>query len=306
MSRQTIGLMAITLAIIGYAFFSIFVKFAYAGGLRPFDLLLWRFIVATLVFWLAYPLWRRFVDFRKLSRTQLFHCLFLGALFAAPGLTANLALNYVSASAFTILVRTYPAMVALMSLALGDRISPLVWLAIILAFAGCFFTVGAGADFGGLSLRQAFWPLANALTYSVYVVLNGRLALGVSRITVSIIIITTTCLTVLPVALITGLQMPVGLQTWGALLGLSVVSTIIPITAVLVSVLILGAPATAVSSTLEPILTLALAALLLGDRLAPVQLVGGTLVVISILIIQLPKLRRKPTAQVPLPDLSTK
>jgi drug/metabolite transporter (DMT)-like permease len=48
----------------------------------------------------------------------------------------------------------------------------------------------------------------------------------------------------------------------------------------------IGAAQASLVSTVEPIYTIALAALLFGERLAPIQLAGGALVVVGVLISQ--------------------
>jgi drug/metabolite transporter (DMT)-like permease len=50
----------------------------------------------------------------------------------------------------------------------------------------------------------------------------------------------------------------------------------------------IGAPQAALVSTIEPVVTLGLAATLLGDRLTPGQLLGAAAVVLAVVIVQLP------------------
>jgi drug/metabolite transporter (DMT)-like permease len=84
-----------------------------------------------------------------------------------------------------------------------------------------------------------------------------------------------------------GLHVPVRLEAWGALLGLALVSTVLPILTFYAGMQRLGAAQAAILSTAEPILTLILAALLLDERLSATQILGGGLILGSVLLLQL-------------------
>jgi len=49
----------------------------------------------------------------------------------------------------------------------------------------------------------------------------------------------------------------------------------------------IGAPQAALLSTFEPVVTVTLAVILLGDRLSPVQLLGAAAVVLAVVVSQL-------------------
>src|SRR5689334_15121682 len=123
MSRDLTGTLLVLLSTAGYAFFSIFAKMAFSAGIRPFDLALWRFVVAAAIFWASFPLWRKWARLPALKPKDYAVMLLLGAIFTGGALTAFFALDTrMPASAYTLLVNTSPALVALLSALSGEHL----------------------------------------------------------------------------------------------------------------------------------------------------------------------------------------
>ncbi len=78
------------------------------------------------------------------------------------------------------------------------------------------------------------------------------------------------------------LDLPAG--TWPALLGLGLVSTAIAIQAFYAGVRRVGGARAALISTVEPVYTVVLAMILFGERLTPMQLLGGALVIGAVIL----------------------
>jgi drug/metabolite transporter (DMT)-like permease len=81
-------------------------------------------------------------------------------------------------------------------------------------------------------------------------------------------------------------RIPAG--AWPGLVGVGVVATFIAIQSFYAGVRRIGAAQAALVSTFEPVWTITLAALLFGQTLAPIQLVGGALIIIGVIIAQAP------------------
>nr|MBA3531482.1 hypothetical protein [Ardenticatenales bacterium] len=99
--------MLLVLSASGYAFLPIFAKWAYAAGLKPIDLVTWRFIFAAPLIWLLILL-------RRTPLASALHygrLLASGALFALVALSAFLTLERLPSSTYTLLLYTYPALV---------------------------------------------------------------------------------------------------------------------------------------------------------------------------------------------------
>jgi drug/metabolite transporter (DMT)-like permease len=84
------------------------------------------------------------------------------------------------------------------------------------------------------------------------------------------------------------LRPPAGGTQWALVVVIAVVPTMFAISAFLAALPRIGAPRTALLSTLEPVVTVTLAFALLGDRFGGAQLVGAALILASVVLLQLP------------------
>jgi drug/metabolite transporter (DMT)-like permease len=75
-------------------------------------------------------------------------------------------------------------------------------------------------------------------------------------------------------------------DAWFGLAGIAVFSTAVAISAFYAGTARIGAAQAALVSTVEPVWTITLATLLFGERLSSVQLVGGFLVILGVIVAQ--------------------
>ena len=75
-------------------------------------------------------------------------------------------------------------------------------------------------------------------------------------------------------------------SAWFGLAGIAVFSTAVAISAFYAGTARIGAAQAALVSTVEPVWTITLATLLFGERLSTVQLVGGLLVIVGVIVAQ--------------------
>jgi drug/metabolite transporter (DMT)-like permease len=289
---QRDGLLLLLVAAAGYAFFPILTKNVFASRhLQPLDVLFLRFLIAAPVTWLIVG-WqsRRSPSNGAISREKRLPRLKLmgmGALFAFTAGSAFFALERIPASTFTVVIYSYPAMVALISLFLGERLSSRGWIALGLTLIGILLTV---PDFGSgfTDMLGIIFTLSNAVTYALYIVISGRLLRGQTQLaSASTWSITGTFLTMVVVSLLRGVHWPESVSQWLTLIAMGLISTVIPIFAFYSGMQKLGAPRAAILSTIEPVFTLGLAFLLLGERIQAIQLVGAVLILGSVILLQL-------------------
>jgi drug/metabolite transporter (DMT)-like permease len=285
--QTLIGSALVLLGACCYGFYAIFTKLIYRySSLGPFDVTAWRFLIASLVIWVLWPLWRRQVNWHAIDRKRVLLFLCLGGLMAILALVGFSALERISATTYTLLLYTFPAMVALASLALGERLFPMGWAALGLALVGCALTVGEAValdDPLGVAL-----VLLNALLYGAYLMAVGQLGRGAPGLLSSAIIIPGALIALAPFGIARGLQVPHTSQGWLAVLGLSVISTVLAIVLVFAGTTRVGASKASILSTMEPVLTVIWAAILLGEHIKPIQYIGGGLIIASVILLNLP------------------
>jgi drug/metabolite transporter (DMT)-like permease len=82
-----------------------------------------------------------------------------------------------------------------------------------------------------------------------------------------------------------GIHLPASNTGWLAMLGMIVFSTIIAITTFLAGLEQVGPTNAAMLSTLEPVVTVLLAAWLFGERLMPIVMAGGGLILVAVILL---------------------
>lgn len=287
---QRDGLLLLLVAAAGYAFFPILTKTIFESKrFEPLDVLFLRFLLATPITWIVIWRMRRSTPMREISQKALprLQLLGMGVIFALTAASAFVALTRLPASTYTVILYSYPAMVAVLSLLLGEKLSGRGWLALGMTVIGIVLTVPdfrAGLS-DGFGLVMA---LLNAGIYATYIVLSGRVLRGHSSLAeASAWSITGTFLTMVVVAVFRGVVWPADLTQWGSLIAMAVISTVIPIFAFYAGMQKLGAARAAILSTIEPVFTLMLAFLLLGERILPIQILGAALILASVILLQL-------------------
>jgi drug/metabolite transporter (DMT)-like permease len=93
-----------------------------------------------------------------------------------------------------------------------------------------------------------------------------------------------------------GPQLPIEASGWGVIGAMVVVATVLPVVTFLAGLERIGATNAALLSTLEPVVTVLLGAVLLGETLLPVTLLGGGLILTAVLLLTRSELRRGDSA----------
>jgi drug/metabolite transporter (DMT)-like permease len=297
MNRDLTGMLLVLLSTAGYAFFSIFAKMALAAGIQPFDLALWRFVVAAAIFWASFPIWRKSAGLANLQRRDYAIMLMLGVVFTGSALTAFFSLGTtLPASTYTLLVNSSPAMIAVGSALLGEHIPLSSWIAVGMALLGS--ALALEGDLSGATASQLMLPLINAAFIALYVMLAGKLAKHIPGITTGIFVITGALGTLLVIGLFAGVHVP-PMAAWGPVLGIAVFGTVIGIAALLAGMNYIPAFRASLIQSAGPPATLIAAALVLGDQLQVVQYIGGGLILASVLLVNL----NKPPKAQPEPEV---
>ena len=276
---------------------AIFVKLAYEQGATAGTLLSTRFILAAGVFWLVLALRGRTGEVRALPRRDLVLGLLLGAVgYAAQAGAYFSALERIDASLLALLLYTFPAMVTVAAVAIGrERFEARRALALILATGGGVLILG-GAGRGALDPLGAVLGLAAAATYSAYILTSDGVARRVRPDLLATIVCTGAAISLTAGLGALGLLEPgsVTVAGWGWLAALALVSTVAAIALFFAGLRRVGPTAAAILSTVEPLVTVLLAFAVFGERLGPVQLAGGGLVLAAVPILhaRLPRARR--------------
>lgn len=278
MSRPAAGWILIAVSAASFGAMAIFIKAARAAGVDLWSMLALRFAIASLVLVpLALARKTRFPAGRTLAALIL-----LGGLgYVAHSLCFFMALEHIPASLAALLMYLYPALVAFGGAAFfGQRLGRGRLAALALALAGMALAIDP--EGGGRPLGKAL-ALACAAIYAAYILVSSRVARGVDPLASSAVIIASAAVVYGFVAAVQGSPLPATPAGWTAVLAIALICTALAIAAFFAALERIGPTSAAIGSTLEPAVTVALGAVFLGERLSPLQLVGGALIVAAVI-----------------------
>jgi drug/metabolite transporter (DMT)-like permease len=273
---------------------AVFGKLAYDGGATVGTLLVVRFALAAALFWTLVLLGGAARELRALGVRDVAAGLALGACgYAIQAGCYFAALERIDASLLSLLLYTFPAIVAAAAVALGrERIDGRRSAALGLASGGLVLVV-AGAGAGALDPLGAALGLGAAVVYSTYIVVGDGIAGRMSPRVLSALVCTGAAATLTAGSALLGQLRPGELTVggWGWLACLAVVSTVAAIALFFAGLRRVGPTTASILATVEPLVTVLLAFLVFGETLGAVQLVGGTLVLAAVLVLHAPPLR---------------
>jgi drug/metabolite transporter (DMT)-like permease len=274
----------VVVSAVAFGTLSIFAKLAYNHGLGTEQLLAFRFALAAIGMWaLSFAVGQNPL---RLSRRQATSLVAVGAvLYTLQAMTYFIALRTLPASLAVLIVYIYPSLVVIAAwLFLGRRVSRWHVGALIASFVGVILLVG-GAPFQlGTGL---IFALAAPLTYTTFILISERVMAAVPPVAASAVMMSGTAVVLCVIALFQGqLVLPATQAAWAVSIGIAVVPTMIAISLFLAGLPRVGAARASLISTLELVVTVTLAILLLGDRFTPLEAVGGVLVLGAVVVVQ--------------------
>ena len=284
MPKKNLGAWFIVASAAGFATLGIFLKYAFAGGANIATVLAGRFLIAAL-FLLLFLRARRVpcrVDLGTAWRLTLMGALGYGGM---STLFAN-GIHYLSASLTAMLLYTDPARVTLLAVLLRDeRFSAPKGAALCICSAGLVLLLGA--SFQGANLEGVLSVLGAALIYSCYIVIGNRILKEIDPLVTSLYVCASAGLAFLLFGLVSGeltLRMSPGSAL--AILGIAVFPTLIGVLGFFAGLRLIGAGHASIISMLEPLITVLLSALLLGERITLPQGLGGAVLLCGAVILQ--------------------
>ena len=287
--KEREGYIWILLAAAGFALIPPFVKTAYLHStFEPLDLAVWRFILTVPLMWILVVLKDRSLVQRKLRTIGVREAVVLGGIFALDVLAASFALQRLPGSTYVVLLYSYPALVVILSMLLGEAIRPLMWLALAMATIGIGLTVPDFATAEGVDLIGVALALGNAVMVAVYFLVARRVLAGVEDVTrASAFIMTVTMVIMLLSVPLRGLQIPRNPATIFGICGIAALGTLLPVIATNLAIQRIGAARTSLAGTAEPAFSIFFSIFLLGEVILGVQWLGALMIISSVIVLQL-------------------
>jgi drug/metabolite transporter (DMT)-like permease len=263
-------------------------KALFNGGMSPFELVQIRVTLSSALMAVVFGLFAR--DLMRIRRQDLGYFLLLGAgAMAVCHGSYFFAISRIHVAAAILLQYLAPILIAVFSILFWkERATFSKIAALLLAFGGCYLVVG-GYNLQLLQMNRLgiMGGLAAAVSFAVYSLLAERGMHRYSPWTVLFYAMVFSAITwhiiYYPFHYITGGFSP---AQWGWILYITVVGTILPFGLFLFGVNFVRSTRASITATLEPISAGFMAFFILGEAMEPLQILGGILVISSIVLLQ--------------------
>ena len=278
--NRLIGMAYIALSATAFGVMPFFANLAYRSGVTPTSLLFLRFGMAAVLLW-ALLLYKH----SPLPRVKTLLGLMLmgGVGYAGQSFSYFTALQYAPAGLVAVLLYLYPALVTGLSFVLLKQpITRLKWFALTLSLLGIVLVVGVQS---GGQLKGILLAVLAAVIYAVYIMAGAKITQGTDIRVSSTIIITSAAVVYGVYGAWHGLSLPHSVMGWVGSIGLALVGTVVAVWAFFEGVRRIGAVDASMLSTLEPVVTVVLAWVLLGERLTVLNLCGGVLILVAAVLL---------------------
>lgn len=284
--KRLIGSLLIAVSAASFGTLAIFGRYAYTDGLDIFTVLFLRFGISA-AFMTVILLLRKESFPRRQSLAQLVG---MGALgYVGQSFLYMTAIKFASSGLVALLLYLYPMFVFILSvIVLHEKTSLAKFIALTLALTGTALTV----DPAGGQLSGALMAIAAALIYSVYIIVGTNVMKHVSAVQSSTVIFASAGVVYGLLIVFNGVHLPASNTGGFAMLGIIVISTIIPVVTFLAGLERIGPTNAAMLSTLEPVVTVLLAAWLFGEILMPIVMLGGALILVAVILLTSSEVRK--------------
>lgn len=270
------GVALVVLSAVAFGLMPVFARFGYAAGLDVRQLLALRFAMAAIVFfaWLALR-----GALLLPTRAQLSQLALLGAgMYALMSLCYFAAVAYLPAALVSLLLYLYPTIVTLLSAAI-DRTRPSrrTVVALVASLVGMALVVGVPR--GELSAIGLVFAFVSPVCYAIYIMIGSRIVTALPPAVMSAYIILFAAISLLVIAGVSGrLTLDVTPAGWLALAGVTLVSTVLSVTAFFAGAEVLGPVRASILSLAEPAVTIGAMAAAFGEIPTAWQMVGAVIV----------------------------
>jgi drug/metabolite transporter (DMT)-like permease len=289
--KGRLGYLYVALAAVLFAISGTSSKFLFQGGITPYQLIQLRTTLAftSLLIWLCL----RHSALLKISIIDLPYFLALGILgIGAAQFLYLFAISKINVAAAILLHYTGPVFVALYVVFVQrQKIGILSILAILGTLVGCFLVVGAySIQLLALNRIGIISGMLAAVSFAIYSVLSEY---GMRKYTPWTVLL----YGMLFAALIWNVLHPpleallhkYSPAQWGWIFFIGICGTVFPFGLYFEGIKRIRPTHASITATLEPISAGVIASIFLGEVMLPLQIIGGLIVIVSIISLQLTK-----------------
>ncbi len=285
--QKLLGTVLTVISATGFGLMVIFAKLAYRENLNILTVLSLRFLIAALIMWMVV-----FAGKKNpwIGLNRILAIMALGGI--GYGLETTLlfgSIRLIPASIASILLFTYPVIVTVLSAWIfREKFTLRKMRSLGMSSVGLIMVVGIALE--GLNLTGALLSLGAAVAYSLYLISGNKLLSENEPLVMTTYIITAAALVFNAVGWATGsISLPDSTLGWLSIAGIAVFSTAVSILTLFQAMRLIGPSRFSIISTIEPVITVGAAYLLLAEQLSLIQIAGGGLVILAVILLQIEK-----------------
>jgi drug/metabolite transporter (DMT)-like permease len=298
LSPNLLGALLIVIAASSFGVLGPIAQIADRAGVSSLTLVTWRAgvgAIVVLIFVAARAaggtrLWR---PWRQLPRRDRLLVALAAPVNAALNLGMFVAFLRIGIALSLLIFYIYPAFVALASMAwFGERLDRLRWAALGISMTGVVLVVAGAGELGSLDALGIGLAFIGALCQTFYALAAHHGFRAVPGAQAAVVTMGGAALVYVVVALVIGrlpeMEQPLASLTalWPVMVA-GVLGAGLATVCFIGGIRLLGAPRATILSTLEPVVGVALAALLFGTLPTPLQFAGGVLIITAGIVLQL-------------------
>jgi drug/metabolite transporter (DMT)-like permease len=281
LNRQ--GLLILLVAATAFSTLAIFMKVAFGAGANLTTLLAFRFLFSALLCFLALALTGKSLMLPSCERWRILGL--GGVIHVAVSIFYAISVQLLPASLTGLIFYLYPAMVTGLAVLAGhEKMNRLKLTALVVCFAGLLQVMGV--SLGIVSTTGLLFGIAAAFVQACHVLLSHAIVANLSPLlTVGWSALVTSTVFMVYGGISGELQLSLTLTAWGAVLGTAFFANFIGIVLFFIGMRRVGPTDASIIMNLEPVLTVILSVLLLGESFGWAQAAGGAIILSGLYIL---------------------
>lgn len=257
----------------------------YDAGMNAATVLLFRYILGMPIL-AAVLMWRG--EALVLKRNELVPVAILGIMMGLSSLMLYEAYNYMNAGIASTLLFMYPVLTAiLMSAFFHEKFRAVTGLCLLVMGAGLYLLMRA-PDGTTISLKGFILIFVSSLTYAIYLVMfRASRAVQRAHVTNSLLyqLFFGSFVFIFMLAFFDPLTMPHKLSEWANLGALAFMPTVLSLFCTIRAIKYIGPTPTAIFGALEPVTAVVLSVLILGETLTLREVEGSILIILATMLV---------------------
>ncbi|MBW9171032.1 DMT family transporter [Clostridium estertheticum] len=282
--EKTKGILYIILSASAFGIMPILAKLSYKGGANAYSTLFLRFLFAAIM--LFYYLKTKGISM-KLTKKQSILILVIGVFgFTLTTSSLYMSYNYIGIGMASMIFYIYPSIVTILAyMFYKEKIYSRKIISLIISLMGIYILIDKASV--SFNIKGIILALIAAVLYSLYVLGASNKEFKNINSYVLTFYISCASATVMFIAAISTNNFSIHISFYAlvAILLIAFISTVVALMAFLEGVRLIGPSKASILSTIEPIVSLILGIIILGEAISSRIIIGSIMIVLSVVIL---------------------